>query len=162
MKGRTFLQLFVITAIFLIAMMLEIIPWPSSLHSFKPAWLVLALSYWILAMPTKINVGTAFVMGIAWDLVLGSTLGVHALVLSVFAYVLAINSTLIRNLSLWVQGMIMILAVLFIRWGIFIVEFFLHGADFYWQETFGAMVSGALWPWVFLLFRKITRQVHIE
>lgn len=162
MKGRTFLQLLVIMATFLVAMILEIIPWPSNLHSFKPAWLVLVLTYWILAMPNKINIGTAFVMGIAWDLVLGSTLGVHALILSLFAYALAINSVLIRNLSLWMQGVMVILTVLFIRLGIFIIEFLLHSADFYWQETFGAIASGILWPWVFLLFRKISTQLHIE
>lgn len=162
MRGRAFLQLCVIAMSFLVAMVLEIIPWPTSLHSFKPAWLLLVLTYWILAMPSKISVDSAFLMGVVWDLVLGSTLGVHALVLSIFAYVLAINNIFLRNLSLWMQGVLVILAFFSVRIGIFIVEFFLHNADFNWQEFFGAITSGILWPWIFLLFHKITHQLHIE
>ncbi|MCW9719015.1 rod shape-determining protein MreD [Avibacterium sp. 21-599] len=161
MQGRAFLQLLFIVSTFLVAMVLEIAPWPSSLHHFKPAWLLLVLTYWILAMPAKISVGTAFCMGIAWDLVLGSTLGIHALVLSVFAYLLAVNSILIRNLSLWMQGIFVIFAVFSVRIGIFIVELFLHSADFNWQEIFGAMTSGVLWIWVFLLLRKMVKELHI-
>ncbi len=161
MRGRAILQLLFIVSTFLIAMVLEIAPWPTSLHNFKPAWLLLVLTYWILAMPSKISVGTAFLMGIAWDLVLGSTLGIHALVLSVFAYLLAVNSVLIRNLSLWMQGIFVILAVFGVRIGIFIVELFLHSAVFNWQEIFGAITTGVLWPWIFLLLRKVAKQFHI-
>ncbi|CAM3833437.1 rod shape-determining protein MreD [Avibacterium gallinarum] len=161
MRGRAVLQLLFIVSTFLIAMVLEIAPWPTSLHNFKPAWLLLVLTYWILAMPSKISVGTAFLMGIAWDLVLGSTLGIHALVLSVFAYLLAVNSVLIRNLSLWMQGIFVILAVFGVRIGIFIVELFLHSAVFNWQEIFGAITTGVLWPWIFLLLRKVAKQFHI-
>ncbi|MFZ7277373.1 rod shape-determining protein MreD [Avibacterium endocarditidis] len=161
MRGRAVLQLLFIVSTFLIAMVLEIAPWPTSLHNFKPAWLLLVLTYWILAMPSKISVGTAFLMGIAWDLVLGSTLGIHALVLSVFAYLLAVNSVLIWNLSLWMQGIFVILAVFGVRIGIFIVELFLHSAVFNWQEIFGAITTGVLWPWIFLLLRKVAKQFHI-
>ncbi|MFZ7343470.1 rod shape-determining protein MreD [Avibacterium volantium] len=161
MRGRAVLQLLFIVSTFLIAMVLEIAPWPTSLHNFKPAWLLLVLTYWILAMPSKISVGTAFLMGIAWDLVLGSTLGIHALVLSIFAYLLAVNSVLIRNLSLWMQGIFVILAVFGVRIGIFIVELFLHSAVFNWQEIFGAITTGVLWPWIFLLLRKVAKQFHI-
>ncbi|MFZ7260322.1 rod shape-determining protein MreD [Avibacterium avium] len=161
MQGRLILQIFSVLLICLIAMVLEIIPWPASLHNFKPAWIILVLTYWVLVLPSKVNVGTAFVLGVAWDLVLGSVLGVHALVLSIYAYLLAKNHIMIRNLSLWMQGVVVILSVIAIRIGIFIIELFLHSADFNWQEAFGAIVSGILWPWMFLLLRRITRQLGI-
>ena len=56
---------------------------------FKPAWLVLVLLYWVLAIPNKVSIGWAFLLGLVWDLILGSTLGIHALVLSVTVYFVA-------------------------------------------------------------------------
>ncbi|VEH65963.1 rod shape-determining protein MreD [Rodentibacter pneumotropicus] len=41
------------------------------------------LTYWALAIPNKVSIGIAFLLGVIWDIVLGSTLGIHALVLSV-------------------------------------------------------------------------------
>ncbi|POY46275.1 rod shape-determining protein MreD [Avibacterium paragallinarum] len=145
---------------FLVAIIFEIIPWPTHLQYFKPAWLVLILSYWILVFPTRINIGTAFSMGIIWDLVLGATLGTHALVLSIFAYFLAKNNTLFRNLSLWMQGILIFIAIFLIRFSIFIIELFLHSAEFHWQEVLGAIISGILWPWIFLLLKKLTHKAE--
>ena len=162
MNGRFLFQLFGLCAIFIIALVLEIAPWPTGFQSFKPAWLVLALSYWILALPTKINVGTAFVLGVIWDLVIGSILGVHGLVLSVMAYFLARYNQILSTLSLWTQSLLMVILVFVIRIAVFLVELFIHSATFNWQEILGAIISGALWPWLFLLLRKVQRQLGLN
>ncbi|MDU8924086.1 rod shape-determining protein MreD [Pasteurellaceae bacterium LIM206] len=162
MNGRFLLQLVVVLGTFIIALVLEIAPWPNGFHSFKPAWLVLVLTYWILALPTKVNIGTSFLMGIVWDVVLGTVLGVHALVLSSCAYVIAKYHQILRNLSLWQQSLLVVLLVFFVRVAIFLLEFFIHSAVFNPQEIFGALISGILWPWVFLLLRKIRRQVRLH
>lgn len=143
-------------------MVLEIAPWPAGLQSFKPAWLVLILMYWVLSTPTKVNIGSAFILGVIWDLVLGSILGVHALVLSVFAYLIAINHLILRNMSLWMQSILVILFIFALRLGIFLIELLLHSAYFNWQEIFGAIASGLLWPWIFLLLRKVQQQLHLQ
>jgi len=162
MNGRFLIQLFGLCAIFIIALVLEIAPWPTGFQAFKPAWLVLVLTYWILALPTKINVGTAFVLGVIWDLVIGSILGVHGLVLSVLAYILARYNQILSNLSLWQQSLLMIIFIFMLRLAIFLVELFIHSAVFNWQEIFGAIISGILWPWMFLLLRRVQRQLGLS
>ena len=162
MRGNFFLQVLIIICIFIIALVLEIAPWPASLQSFKPAWLVLVLMYWVLSIPTKVSIGCAFILGVIWDLVLGSILGVHALVLSVFAYLIAINHLILRNMSLWMQSILVILFIFALRLGIFLIELLLHSAYFNWQEIFGAIASGLLWPWIFLLLRKVQQQLHLQ
>lgn len=162
MQMRLILQWATILLFFIAALVMELAPWPTGFQAFKPSWLILVLTYWALAIPNKVSIGMAFLLGVIWDLVLGSTLGVHALVLSVAFYFIAKNYLVLRNLSLWFQSLLVIIFVFAIRFAIFLVELFLHSAVFNWQEIFGAIASGILWPWVFLLMRKMRRQVGLH
>lgn len=162
MRQHFLIQWLIIVCTFIVALVLEISPWATSFQFFKPAWLVLVLLYWVLAIPNKVSIGFAFIFGVMWDLVLGSILGIHALVLSLFTYLIALNYLILRNLSLWQQSLLVVLFVLCIRLGIFCIEVLLHSSTiFHWQEIYGAFVSGLLWPWVFLLLRKIRRQLGL-
>lgn len=162
MKGRFFMQWAILICTFIVAMAMEIAPWPVDFQGFKPAWVVLVLFYWVLSVPYKVSIGTAFVLGVLWDLVLGSILGTHALVLSLFTYLVALNHQLLRNLSFWQQSLLLILFVLAIRLAIFFITSLIHSAHFQAQEVVGAIVSGIVWPWVFLLLRKIRHQLHLK
>lgn len=120
------------------------------------------LIYWALALPDKISVGSAFLAGIVWDVILGSILGVHALVLSLSIYFIAKYHLILRNLSLWLQSLLVMAYIALIRFAIFFIELMLHSANFNTQELLGALVSGVLWPWIFLLMRQIRRGLALR
>ena len=162
MRQNAIFQLLVLVFIFMISFVLEIMPWPAGFQGLRPAWITLVLIYWALALPDKISVGTAFIAGIIWDVILGSILGIHAVVLSIAIYFVAKYHLILRNLSLWLQSLLVMVYIALIRFMIFLVEFVLHSADFNVQELLGAVISGVLWPWIFLLMRQIRRGLHLR
>ncbi|EJS85339.1 hypothetical protein AAUPMC_20136, partial [Pasteurella multocida subsp. multocida str. Anand1_cattle] len=44
------------------------------------------------------------------------------------------NHLVLRNLSLWMQSLLVIIFVFSIRFSIFLIELLLHSASFNWQE----------------------------
>ncbi len=149
-----------IFTVFFLAIVLQILPWPQNWQGARPAWLVLILMYWILALPDQINIGTAFIVGVCWDLITGSILGTHAIILVIFAYLLQINYMMLRNLSLWLQSFLVILSVILVQLGLFLVEYILyHHVSFDPNCFYSAILSGILWPWLVFLLRSIRYRI---
>lgn len=106
MANSLFRSHMVIWLSFICALVLQTIPWPGSLDLFRPSWLLLICCYWVLALPHRVNVGTALILGLLWDLILGSTLGIRGMMVSIVIYIVAMNFLVLRNMALWQQAIV--------------------------------------------------------
>jgi rod shape-determining protein MreD len=153
---------FIIVLTFLVALMASIMPLPLSVDAFRPDWVLVVLLYWCLALPSRVNVISAWVMGFILDVLLGSTLGVHAGAMAVTVYIVAENFQKIRNFSVWQQAMIVgVLSALY-HLIVFWLQRFLTDAIFLPSYLYPVITTIVLWPWAFLLLRKIRRNFRIK
>lgn len=137
-------------------------PMPLSVDAFRPDWVLIVLVYWCLALPNKINIITAWLMGFILDVLLGSVLGVHAAAMALSVYIVVVNFQKIRNFSVWQQALIIgVLAALY-HLLVFWLQRFLTDAVFLTSYLYPVITSVILWPWVFLLLRRVRRHFKIK
>lgn len=138
---------------FFVCLVAAIFPLPIILNAFRPDWMVLVLCYWIIALPHRVNIGHAFILGLFLDLLLGSILGMHAMLLSLLAYITSINFQRFRNFTLvqttLLLGVFIFMSKLALYWiASSMQEIILH-RHYFWS----VFTSMLVWPWFFLFMR---------
>lgn len=146
----------------LLALIVSIMPMPLSLDIFRPDWVLIVMLYWVIALPTKVNVITAGVMGFILDVLLGSILGVHMAAMAIATYIAAVNYQKIRNFSLWQQALIVGVLTALYHLIVFWFQRFLTDIVFLPSYLYPVGTSIILWPWIFLLLRKVRRRFKIK
>ncbi|OOE87243.1 rod shape-determining protein MreD [Salinivibrio sharmensis] len=162
MANVTFRGQFIIWLSFIIALILQAAPWPGELAPFRPSWVLLVTFYWVLALPHRVNVGTALVLGLLWDLMLGSTLGVRGLMMAILVYIVALNFQLLRNMSYWQQALLLALLTLAGKLIEFWAEYLVSNVQFNPEQLWAGVLNFILWPWIFLLLRRLRRRFAIR
>jgi rod shape-determining protein MreD len=152
----------VVVLSFFCAMLLNIVPMPEWMQWARPEWVALVLIYWVIAIPQRIGVVTAWLLGMLLDSIEGAVLGQNALSLSVVAYFSAILYQRLRMYAIWQQAMVVCILIAINQ---FIGQ---------WVQNLGgsgaasllfllpALVSALLWPWVMLLLRHVRRHYRVN
>ncbi|HEX5664070.1 MULTISPECIES: rod shape-determining protein MreD [unclassified Lysobacter] len=90
----------------LLALLLGLLPLPTSLQPFRPYWLALVLAYWVLEEEDRAGLGLAFLVGVAADIAYGGLLGEQSLRLVVMVFILQRFRTQLRFFPMPQQALV--------------------------------------------------------
>lgn len=96
------------------------------------------------------------------DLIQGSALGVHALAYSLICYLVSYKHQLLRNMALWQQSLVIAGLSVVMNFTIFWAEFLSSLVLFHPEIFWNCLINAILWPWMFLLLRKVRRQFLVR
>jgi rod shape-determining protein MreD len=151
----------IILTVFILALILSVMPIPIWAKSFRPQWLTLVLIYWCLAIPHKVNIGSAWILGIIQDVLCGTLLGQRALALSIVAFATITLHLRIRIFPLWQQSFAIMVLLLLDRlldlWIIVATGQPIPNLS-YWIP---ALTSSLLWPWLYIILRDVRKKFNI-
>lgn len=152
---------FVVTMTLLAGLMLTLLPMPDWAVWIRPAWVLLIVIYWCLYLPYRVNVGTAWVMGLMLDVLSGTLLGEHALAMTIVIYIVTRMDARMRMFPLAQQGMSVLILVLLYQAIIYCVQGFIGQLPPTWLYWAGSVSSMLLWPWVFSLLKDCHQRFKV-
>ncbi|MDP5063140.1 MAG: rod shape-determining protein MreD [Haliea sp.] len=162
MNANNALVFSVMAGSFLLAALLAVVQIPEWLQWARPEWVALTLLYWCIALPHRIGIFTALLLGLLIDALEGAVLGQNAFSLTVLALCALLLYQRLRVFSLWQQC-----AVVFVVIG-------LHQLVGQWVQNLEgsgarsllfllpAVSSALLWPMMLQVLRSVRRYYRIS
>ena len=146
---------------FVIGFVLSAIPLPETIIDWRPCWLAMLLIYWCMALPERVGILSAWLLGLLFDVQQSFILGQHALGFIFLAYVIIKNHKRMRVYPLLQQSLVVCLYLLIFQ-AIMLLVMLLSGTItytwFYWVPAFTSML---IWPWLFIFMRDFRRRNNI-
>ncbi|MDE0733296.1 MAG: rod shape-determining protein MreD [Gammaproteobacteria bacterium] len=153
----------VIFLTFSIAYLLAIVPFPDWAMSYRPEWVPMVLIYWVMALPYRVGIGWAWVVGLLLDILEGSILGVNALSLVILAYVTLSLHQRMRMFTTFQQSGLMLaligLNVMICNWLQIITDQTVSSNLIF---LMASVTSAIIWPSLFQLLRQIRRSFDVH
>lgn len=152
----------VIVFTLVVAMIFNTMPLPSSIEWGRPEWVALVVVYWVIALPYRVGVTTAWVVGLLLDILNGTVLGQHALALSIIGYFAFILHLRVRVFPVWQQCLTVFLLIGLYQVIVRIVQGLVGSVPetmLYWLPS---VVSAFLWPWLMVLLRYWRREFRVS
>lgn len=151
----------VILMTFLIALMLSMIPLPNWAQELSPHWLLLVLVYWSMAIPTRVGVGVAWIMGLLLDVAYDDLLGQHALALAIVIFLTLNLHQRLRIFPVWQQAIVILVFCIIYD----MINLWIKGISGYapsiWLYILPSFTTAFIWPVVFLVLRRVRRVYRV-
>ena len=146
---------------FVIGFVLSALPLPDTIIDWRPCWLAMLLIYWCMALPERVGISSAWLLGLFFDAQQSFILGQHALGFIFLAYIIIRNHKRLRVYPLLQQALVVCLYLLIYQ-AIMLLVMLLSGTItytwFYWLPAFTSML---IWPWLFIFMRDFRRKNNI-
>ncbi|TWI55378.1 rod shape-determining protein MreD [Pseudomonas duriflava] len=146
----------------ILGLLLSIAPMPDFMEIGRPLWLAMFLTFWTLALPHRVGLSTAWLLGLAEDVLYGNLLGQNAVVLSLVVFLVQSLQQRLRVFPIWQQS-----GVLLVVYGLAqLVQLWLNTLTGNRPPTLvflmPSLVSALLWPWVYLVLRDLRTRFNVS
>ena len=135
---------------------------PAFMETGRPLWLALFLTAWTLALPHRVGMTTAWVLGLAADVLYGTLLGQNALILTFITFLVLSLHQRLRMFPMWQQSLVLLVVFGLAQ----LVQLWLNALTGNRPPTLlfilPALVSALLWPWVYTALRIIRQRLGVN
>ena len=135
---------------FAVALLFAIIPLPEMASAARPWLLAMLLAYWIMEAPSKVGMGSAFLVGLLADLLSASLLGEQAMRLVIIAFLVQRFRARLRFFPLWQQAGAIGLLLLNDRVISALVHWIVGAPQAGWPSWLAWVLGMVLWPWLYV------------
>jgi len=149
---------FIIVMSVILAMIFMLMPLPEGLRYFRPEWVLLTLMYWAMALPRRVGVGYAWLVGLFMDVLLGGTLGILAFAYALVIYLILHFHLQLRQFPLWQQALSLMSLILLVHVVTVVMTTKITG----WHAWLPAIISTVLWPIIYIFLRGVRRTFHVR
>ena len=155
-------NVWVIWLSFAVALLFSVASMPQFMEIGRPLWLALFLTYWVLALPHRVGMASAWCVGLLADVLNGSLLGQNALILTLITFLVMTLHQRLRMFPMWQQS-----TVLLVVFGLAqLVQLWLNALTGSRPPTLAfilpAVVSALLWPWVCVILRGVHQRMSVN
>ncbi len=147
---------------FVAALFLTIVPLPAWAGELRPEWVALFLIYWCMALPQRVGVGTAWIVGLFLDVLRGALLGQHALALTVTAYLSIKLHQRIRVYPVWQQALSVLVLVTLYQLLVLWISGTIGKPASRWTYWLPSLTSTLTWPFVYVVLRSLRQSFRVS
>ncbi len=145
-----------------LALLLGVAPMPPFMEIGRPLWLALFLSFWVLALPHRIGMISAWCLGLVEDVLFGSLLGQNALILTLIIFLVLSLHRRLQMFPMWQQSLVLLVVLGIAQ----LVQLWLNALTGNRPPTLAfvlpALISALLWPWVFAILRGLQQRFAVQ
>jgi rod shape-determining protein MreD len=156
-------SLWIIFVSFFVAYLLAIVPFPQWAMDYRPEWVPMVLIYWVMALPYRVGIGSAWVVGLLLDILEGSVLGLNAAALVIVAYVtLSLHLRMRMFSALQQAGLVLALIGLNLMLTHWLQIVTGQSVTSNLMFLMAALSSAIIWPSLFQLLRHTRRSFDVH
>lgn len=148
----------IIISSLIIASILMIIPLPEQFRLFRPEFVALTFIYWTMAVPHRMGLSFAWIVGLLMDVMMGGVLGVLAFGYTLLVYLVLKFHLQLRQYPLWQQALIIFVLILLLQ--LLLIVTSSHNAG--WNFWLPAISSTVIWPILYSVLRRVRRGFNVS
>jgi len=137
-------------------------PMPAGSAILRPEWTALVLLYWCVALPERLGVGWAWLIGCLQDVLQASLLGSHALAFALAAFFMMRLHQRVRTFPLAQQALLVFLLLVLIRLLLLVIDGLVGRPAPGWGYWLPVVTSTLMWPLLFVSLRGMRRFYGVQ